>query len=621
MKRILIVMICMLSVVATPESLRSMDSVPGNKNLLNPALLESDVQQADEGVWASITTLSPIPVEQGASHTISLPSSVGGDVSIKLSGNGGSTVYVDESFDEAGGACANPSNNFFECTFEPTHGDLDIEIHGGDGLAQHLYYYHEQGHEYHGFQLEKGTLRTAYTEYEPYVDEPPEIAGEEHLHVSYTANVPLGTILQENIEVHDAIDGEIPTEDLSVKSDAYTGHETTVGSHTVTLEASDSAGNTSTFDLVINVYDNKAPLIDGPDTVEVDVNDAPDANAIIDEHFTFSDGHDGSIGTHAITEDTHTDKRSDTGEGSVTFEVMDESGNITSHTFTVAVKDYDAPAITGADALTITQSDMRTLESIFAEYSVSDNHDDAGDVTFTIDGGDYTTEAASGTYELTLQATDSAANSSGKTVTITVVDDIAPKLYGLSTERISYTESFDPDDYIASMTVTDNDDSTLDNAAIIHAGTDYVEGEVGTYTHTFEAADASGNTATHTLTLNVIDDVAPVFSTVSSVLVTTDDPLNEDTIQSMLVSDGSLEDFKPVSYTVLEDGYSRNTDKEGEYLYTVEYSNAKGEKTLRSIEIQVASITEDEPTVPYGLVASIGGLMLAGIAVWIKRRR
>lgn len=617
MKKLLIVMICMLCVAATLDTLRSMDSVPGNKNILNLELLHTELNQPD----STVTTLAPIPVETGASYTLSMPASIGSDVSVRLSGNNDSDVYVDEQLDEAGGLCSNPGENFLECTFEPSHADLDIEIHGGEGLTQHLFNFEEMGHPYDGFQLEKGTVRTDYIPFEPLLDAPPEFAGEKDLFVSYASDVPLETILSSNIEVHDAIDGEIPTEALTVQHDAYTGNETTVGAYTVTIEASDSSGNTSVLDLLIHVRDHKAPVIEGPDSVKADVNDAMTAEAIIEDEFTVIDGHDGVIDTHRITADTHTGKHSELGEGSVTFEVEDASGNTARHTFTVTVEDVDAPAITGADTLTMKQSDMRTLEEVFGEYSVSDNHDAAGDVTFTIDGGGYSADAASGDYELTLQATDSSANSTQKSVTLTVEDDIPPRLYGLSTKRMSYTETFDLESYIASMTPTDNDDTTMGAASIVHTGTDYVENTPGNYTHTFEVADASGNTATHTLKLIVIDDVAPEFDVVASVLAYIDEPLDEDTIQSMIMRDESLQAFTPVSYTVMEDGYTDHKDEEGEYLYTVEYSNAEGETTVRSLEIQVASIVEDESTVPYGPIAAVGGLTLLGIAVWIKRRR
>lgn len=616
MKKILIIMIGMLSIAATLQTLRSMDSVPANRNLLNPALVDASYEVEGEVYTSTVTTRSPITVDPAQPYTLSLPESIGSDVSVTLTGNDGDAIYVDERLDEAGGVCSIPDANFIECTFEPTDEALKIEMHGGKALAMHL-----SAYEYENFQLEQGTSRTAYIPYEPLEDQAPEIAGDGRLFVDYTENVPLDAILAENIEVHDAIDGDIPTENLVIRSDGYTGHETTVGDYAVELEATDSAGNTAYFDLVVQVYDGLPPVIEGPKTMDVDVNDAPDIMSLIASHFTLSDGHDGVIETPTITADDYSEHRETTGERSVSFEVTDASGNTADHTVAINVNDTDAPHIHGDDTLTVQQSDMPTAASIFSMYDATDNHDRESDLDFSIDAGDYDETAPSGTYALTLQAMDRAGNTAEKTVEVTVEDDIAPELHGLSTRRIPYTETFDEAAYIASMTPSDNDDTTLSTDAITLKASDYAEGEVGTFTLTFEVADAAGNTTTHTLELDVYDDVPPEFELVASVRASTDNPLDENTIQSMMMRDETLKTFAPVSYEILENNYSENTEEEGEYLYTVEYSNAEGETTVRSLEIQVASIVEDDTPVPYGWIASLSGLMLIGIVVYKVRRR
>ena len=616
MKKIWTSMFFVLTFAVLTASLSGADSLPANRNLLNPSRLDSTMEQTGDGYEASVKTNLPIHIESGSTYTFSVPTSIGSDVAIKLHGGEHAVTYIDETTGDTDGVCTESNHAFFECTFTATKDDLHIELHGTKNLAMHLHHL-----QYDGFQLEEGDVRSDYIAYEPLVVTPPEFVGESTLHVSYTKAIPIMQILEENIVVHDEIDGTIPTEDIVIREDHYTGHETTAGIHLVVLEASDSAGNTSTFDLQIHVFDLIDPIITGPDVVKVDVDEGLAVHEVIEGHFTFHDDHDGVLEAYEIITDTYSDDPDILGEKNVSFEVSDASGNKASHTLTIVVEDYDAPLIIGETSHTVLQSNMQSLESILAMYQATDNHTPSYEIEMGINTHGYDPEASSGTYQVDIYAKDASGNQALKTVTITVLDDIAPVIYAESFLRQSYKDAFDLEAYMGSMTVTDNDDEAISNDSITLLYDDYVESVPGSYTFEFSLKDASGNEATHALKLEVIDDVGPVFETVASVHVDTEAPLSQDNLQALLMQDESLQAFTPVSYEVITDSYSGNSKEEGDYLYTVKYTNADGESMVRSLDLRVATIEEPDAFNVFPLVGGFGLIALTTLVVWrIKRR-
>ncbi|MFW6284795.1 MAG: hypothetical protein ACOC2X_00305 [Bacillota bacterium] len=614
MKKTLMTIFCAFLIVVTHSTLHGEQNEPANKNLLDPDLFEIEYG-SDPSIHASIHSTDPIKLPEMGEYTLSFPTQMGSDIEIKAYGNNEQDPYIDETLSELGDGCGDDGSYFWTCTFEADEDPFHLEMSGGSEMAQYLNNSH---FEY--LQLEQGSVRTEYTEFKAKEDAAPEITGTESIHIYHGVNQSLNTTLEKNIEVHDEIDGIIPTDDIQIKHDDYSGNETTVGDYTVTLEAEDTAGNTASFDLKIHIYDNVNPEISGRDHVVVDVDDERSIDDIITEHITFSDDYDGEINDYELVQDDYSEAIGTLGEKTVTMEIEDSSGNVASRDLTIETLDYDAPTIRGEKTLKVYQSDMPTLETLEAQFSIEDNHTPEAAVSVAMDSGTYTTDAASGSYPATITATDASDNEATMDVTIEVIDDIAPTLYGRPVESISYTESFDKDAFIETMAVVDNDDESLSNASIVGSSDDYEDGVPGRYTYDFEIEDASGNKASHTLTLEVIDDVAPTFKTIATTVVTKDAPLNEDAIQNILMDDASLQAFNPVSYEIVHDEYKDHREEEGTYLYTAEFSNEDGETTTRSVELEVVDIEKDPP-VPIGrFIGAVSLFTLAGVAVWIAKR-
>jgi hypothetical protein len=265
---------------------------------------------------------------------------------------------------------------------------------------------------------------------------------------------------------------------------------TSKGTYTVTYKATDGAGNTATATRTVNVVDTIAPVItlngSNPMTVQC-------GSGYVEPGATATDTCDGSVAV-VITGSVLTSK----GTYTVTYKATDGSGNSTTVTRTVNVVDTTAPVITlnGSNPMTV-QCGSGYVEPGATAIDACD-----GAKSVTITGSVLTSK---GTYTVTYKATDLSGNTATVTRTVNVVDTVAPviTLNGSTPMTIQcgsgYTEP--------GATATD---ACQGSVAVVITGS--VPAVVGTYTITYTSTDSSGNVATKTRTVNVIDTVAPVIT-------------------------------------------------------------------------------------------------------------
>lgn len=265
---------------------------------------------------------------------------------------------------------------------------------------------------------------------------------------------------------------------------------TSKGTYTVTYKSTDSAGNTSTVTRTVNVVDTTPPVItlngSNPMTVEC-------GSGYAEPGATATDACDGTL-TVTITGSVLTSK----GTYIKTYKATDSSGNTATVTRTVNVIDTTPPVITlsGSNPMTVQCGAGYTEPGATATDACD------GTLTVTITG---TVLTSKGTYTETYKATDSSGNSTTVTRTVNVVDTTPPviTLNGSNPMTVQcgsgYTEP--------GATATDACDG---NISVVITGS--VPATVGTYTITYKATDSSGNVATTTRTVNVIDTVAPVIT-------------------------------------------------------------------------------------------------------------
>ena len=260
-----------------------------------------------------------------------------------------------------------------------------------------------------------------------------------------------------------------------------------IGSYTITYNATDASGNSAVeVTRTVNVVDTTAPIItlsgNNPQTIELGDGytelsaTTDDGSSIIIDDSDFTD----AVGSYTIT-----------------YNATDASGNNAIEvTRTVNVVDTTAPIIT------LTGNNPQTIElgNGYTELGASTNDGSS----IIIDDSDFTD--AVGSYTITYNATDASGNKSVEvTRTVNVVDTTAP---------IITLTGDNPQIIVVGSGYTELGATTDDGSSIVIDDSDFTDA-LGSYTITYNATDASGNTAVEvTRTVNVVlpDTTAPVIT-------------------------------------------------------------------------------------------------------------
>ena len=183
----------------------------------------------------------------------------------------------------------------------------------------------------------------------------------------------------------------------------------------------------------------------------------------------------------------------------VTCSAADAAGNTASSTFMVGVYDTTAPTLSDIPADSSTEATAASTTISYTPPTATDLVDGAVTVSCTPASG---WGFSLGSTTVTCNATDAAGNATSSAFVVGVVDTIAPvvTLNGDATVSLTVGDTFtDP-----GATATDLGTST----AITTAGS-VDTATAGAYTLTYSAADVSGNTASTTRTVTVVEPAPP----------------------------------------------------------------------------------------------------------------
>tara|TARA_R110000850_G_scaffold218852_1_gene344376 strand:- start:201 stop:4634 length:4434 start_codon:yes stop_codon:yes gene_type:complete len=288
-----------------------------------------------------------------------------------------------------------------------------------------------------------------------------------------------------------------------------------IGVTTISFSATDASGNTATCDFTITVVDNQAPV-----AVCQNITIALDADGLAS--ITAEDLDGGSTdncGSALTFTASQTDfDCSHVGDNTITLTVTDAEGNSSTCTAIVTVEDTIAPEALCVAPFTI-QLDANGTASITAADIDAGSSDTCGIDSITISQSEFTC-ADLGENVITLTVTDPSGNESTCTTTVTVEDTIDPIVACLD-----FTLELGADG-TALLTPEDIGGTSTDNCEITITAIDIEEfdcDDIGTpVLVTYFASDASGNIASCTAMVTVIDALGPVIDCPADQTVDTD---------------------------------------------------------------------------------------------------
>lgn len=216
-----------------------------------------------------------------------------------------------------------------------------------------------------------------------------------------------------------------------------------------------------------------------------------------------------------------------------------------------------------------------------------------GDITADIEvvRDDYTKNNTKvGSFEIEFKVTNDFGNSTTFILTVSNKDITKPVIQGPGTSTISYTEEFVLSNLMAKFTVTDNHD---ENVPLVKESDNHVDGVPGTYQFKFSATDKSKNSSTFTHTLNVIDDIRPIFTDINEGVLEVNwrDKVNNDVFLLGLSAHDEIDGDRTEEIKIVEN----NQHNEPGRTYTVKYEVADKSGNKAQLTRTYKVITTDNP--------------------------
>jgi uncharacterized repeat protein (TIGR03803 family) len=283
-----------------------------------------------------------------------------------------------------------------------------------------------------------------------------------------------------------------------------------LGTTTVTVTASDAAGNTATGSFTVLVRDTTAPVLTLPANQTIEATSA--AGAMV--NYPPATATDAVTLSPAIVYSKLAGAAFALGTTTVNVTATDAAGNIGSGSFTVLVRDTTTPAITTAPAdrtLAAGANGKAALPNLTGEVVATDNVAVLSITQSPVAG----TLLSYGQTPVTITVSDAAGNASTALVHITVADQTPPIVTAPGGGFTPVSIATGPGgtaalpDYASQATASDN---VGVNGAIVQTPAPGTPVGIGVVHVVLTATDGAANAGTLGLDVTVTDGTAPVLS-------------------------------------------------------------------------------------------------------------
>ncbi|MCC9065442.1 gliding motility-associated C-terminal domain-containing protein [Flavobacterium piscisymbiosum] len=350
-----------------------------------------------------------------------------------------------------------------------------------------------------------------------------------------------------------------------------------VGANTVTLTVLDVNGNSDSKTAIVTVEDQLKPIIVTQNiTVELDAL----GKATITES-QIDNGSTDNCEIATMTLDKTTFDCSNIGDNNVTLNLTDKSGNSTSGTAVVTVKDLIAPTvITQNITVQLDTTGNTVLNPALINNGSTDN---CGIAAITLDKTTFDCSNI-GDNTVTLTVIDVNGNSASKTATVKVEDQLKPIVI---TQNI--TADLDASGN-AVITAAEINNGSTDNCAIDKIEinkTSFNCSNIGLNTVTLTVTDVNGNSASKNATVTVRDKINPIVVT-QNITVQLDFS-GTSTITADQINNGSTDNCAIDQLTL--DKTTFNCDNLGDNIVTLTVKDTSGNLSSATATVTVLPLS------------------------------
>ncbi len=250
-------------------------------------------------------------------------------------------------------------------------------------------------------------------------DEPPTITCPEDITTNAEPGI-CGAVVTYEAPIASDDCGEVT---VSLIEGLSSGSEFPVGSTTVTFEAEDFSGNTTTCSFTVEVVDAEPPVFTCPETVTLE-NDPGICGAVFS--FDVPNAIDNCPGDIDIVQTGGPISGSEfpVGTSTLSFEATDEAGNTATCSYEVIVEDLESPVFEDCLEDIIITLEPNVCDSLVT-FTVPTATDNCGATVAQTEGPVPGTSLSPGVYTIVFTATDDATNESSCSFSITV-EDVTP---------------------------------------------------------------------------------------------------------------------------------------------------------------------------------------------------
>lgn len=407
-------------------------------------------------------------------------------------------------------------------------------------------------------------------------EEPPTITGYQEKYITNINNPMDLNLLISYFSAYDNFDGNISNK-IEIKYEEYTQNLDKTGTYPIILSIQDSSLNLTTVTFYIQIIDTTAPTITGENFFTSYLS-SPLNIEEIQNNLTANDNADNNLTSQIfVCLDNYTKNKTNIGIHSVFFCVYDNSNNLSNEfEVKIEVKDDIPPTLEGLDYFNSKLSSPLTIKEIMYSLAAIDNNKDISESIFITNDYYSNYKNTLGEKEIYFQAMDEAGNVSEPfKVTINLIDDIAPQIFGLNIFT-SYLSNPLSTTYIKQqLSAIDNFEGNITSKIeIINDSYSQNINNKGTFYITLQVEDSSNNKSEEfKITINNIDDLPPIIEGPSSLKYKLESKPSLQTILSQFTATDSVDG--PVQLEVIKEDYTTSI-KTGSFYIELSSKDSEG---------------------------------------------